>query len=374
MKARVGYLLARHGGRPGRETALALDLLGATGVRHMLHRRRQERELADLYPSMAVNRRIWDQAAAELGADVRDLEGGRLVIDKGNASVTIELHVTAVDDEAALERALDKEGSHRLLSEAGVAVPEQVSFNLADLEPALSALEIGGGSWVVKPAGGTSSGQGITTGIRTAEDLLRAAVRAARSDSSGLLLERQAGGEEYRLLLLDGEPIGLVRRFPPSVVGDGRSSIAERVLAENRDRLAAGGEAGLKIITLDLDALLALQRAGLSPASVPAAGERVAIKESRSQSGAADVETVPLSALSDELVAEAVAAAEAVGLRLAGIDLATPDLDTSLGAAGGAVIEINGTPGLHYHYLVREPERAERVAVPILERLLANAG
>ena len=321
---------------------------------------------------MAVNRRIWDEAARELGAEVRDLEGGRLEIGKGEDWITIALHVTAVDDEAALSRALDKAGSHRLLSEAGVAVPEQVGFDLADLEPARSALDAGDGPWVVKPAGGTSSGQGITTGIRTAEDLQRAAVRAARSDSSGLLLERQARGDEYRLLLLEGEPIGLVRRFPPSVVGDGRSSIGELVLAENRDRLAAGGEAGLKIVTLDLDAILALRHAGLSPASVPAAGERVAIKESRSQSGAADVETVSLSALSDELVAEAVAAAEAVGLRLAGIDLATPDLDASLTAAGGAVIEINGTPGLHYHYLVREPEEAERVAVPILERLLAE--
>jgi cyanophycin synthetase len=374
LKAEVGYRLARHGGRLGREMALTLDLLGATGVRHLLRRRRQERALADLYPSMAVNRRIWDEAAVELDAELRDLEGGRLEIGRGEAWVTIELHVTAVDNEAALSRALDKAGSHRLLAEAGVAVPEQIPFDLTDLEPAHRALEVDSGPWVVKPADGTSSGQGITTGIRTGEDLRRAAVRAARSDSSGLLLERQAEGDEYRLLLLDGEPIGAVRRFPPSVTGDGRSSIGELVLAANRDRLAAQGDAGLKILTLDLDALLALQHAGLSPASVPAAGERVAIKGSRSQAGAGDVETVPLSALSDELIAEAVAAADAVGLRLAGIDLATPDLDASLAAAGGAVIEINGTPGLHYHYLVREPEGAERVAVPILERLLANAG
>jgi cyanophycin synthetase len=341
-------------------------------VRHLLRRRRQERALARLYPSMAINRRIWDEAAARLGAEVRDREGGKLEIGKGESWVTIQLHVTAVDDEAALGRALDKAGSHRLLAAAGVAVPEQISFDLADLEPARRALEAGG-AWVVKPAGGTSSGQGTTTGIRTPDDLQRAAVRATRS-GGGLLLERQAPGEEYRLLLLDGEPIGAVRRFPPCVTGDGHSSIGELVLAANRDRLAAKGEAGLKIITLDLDALLALEQAGLSPASVPAEGQHVPIKGSRSQAGAVDVETVPLSDLSDELVAEAVAATEAVGLRLAGIDLATPDLGTSMAAAGGAVIEINGTPGLHYHYLVRDPDRAERVAVPILERLLANAG
>jgi len=350
---------------------LALDLLGATGVRHLLRRRRQERSLARLYPSMAVNRRIWDEAARQIGAGVRDLEGGKLEIGKGSTWVAIQLHVTAVDDEDALSRALDKAGSHRLLAEVGVAVPEQISFELTDLEAPARVLETGG-SWVVKPADGASGGQGTTTGIRTAEDLQRAAVRASRS-SGGLLLERQAPGEEYRLLLLDGEPIGAVRRFPPCITGDGHSSIGALVLAANRDRLAAKGEAGLKIITLDLDAILALQQAGLTPASVPEEGQHVAIKGSRSQAGAGDVETVPLADLSDELVTEAVSAAEAVGLRLAGIDLATPDIGTSLAEAGGAVIEINGTPGLHYHYLVRDPERAERVAVPILERLLANA-
>ena len=371
MSARSGYLLARHGGRPGREIALVLDLVGPTGVRHLLERRRQEREHARQYPSMAVNRRIWDEAATRLDVDVRDLEGGKLEIGRGETWVTIHLHVTAVDDEAALGRALDKASSQRLLAEAGIAVPEHVAFDLADLEPARRALE-SGGVWVVKPAAGTSSGQGITTGVRTAEDLQRAAVRAARSGSA-LLLERQAPGEEYRLLVLDGELIGAVRRFPPSVTGDGRSSIGELVLEANRERLAANGDAGLKLITLDLDAFLALREAGLTPASVPAAGQRVAVKESRSQSGAGDVETVPLAAVSDALVAEAARAAEAVGLRLAGIDLATPDLATSLAAAGGAVIEINGTPGLHYHYLVRDSDQAERVAVPILERLLANA-
>jgi cyanophycin synthetase len=96
----------------------------------------------------------------------------------------------------------------------------------------------------------------------------------------------------------------------------------------------------------------------------------VEVKGSRSQAGAGDAETVPLSSLSAALVAEAAAAADAIGLRLAGIDLATPDIGRSLAEAGGAVIEVNGTPGLHYHYLVRDRERAERVAVPILERLL----
>jgi hypothetical protein len=33
---------------------------------------------------------------------------------------------------------------------------------------------------------------------------------------------------------------------------------------------------------------------------------------------------------------------------------------------------VNGTPGLHHHYLVADAERATRVAIPVLERLLSR--
>jgi hypothetical protein len=35
-------------------------------------------------------------------------------------------------------------------------------------------------------------------------------------------------------------------------------------------------------------------------------------------------------------------------------------------------LEVNGTPGLHYHYEVFNAEQATAVAVPLLERLLVE--
>jgi D-alanine-D-alanine ligase-like ATP-grasp enzyme len=59
-----------------------------------------------------------------------------------------------------------------------------------------------------------------------------------------------------------------------------------------------------------------------------------------------------------------------VGLRLAGVDVITPDASRPLEEAGGVVAEVNGTPGIHHHYHVADRANATPVAVPILERAL----
>ena len=86
-----------------------------------------------------------------------------------------------------------------------------------------------------------------------------------------------------------------------------------------------------------------------------------------SQNGVADNETAEIGRA---LVADARRAAGVVGLRLAGVDVITSDADRSLAEAGGVVLEVNGTPGLHYHYEVAEAANATRVAIPVLRKLL----
>jgi glutathione synthase/RimK-type ligase-like ATP-grasp enzyme len=90
------------------------------------------------------------------------------------------------------------------------------------------------------------------------------------------------------------------------------------------------------------------------------------------QSGAPDTETVPRCDVSDALVRRAAAAAGAAGVRLASVEVITPDPTRALEDTGGVVLEVNGTPGLHYHYIVSDPSRAVPVAEPILERLLTG--
>ncbi len=222
----------------------------------------------------------------------------------------------------------------------------------------------------MKPADGFS-GRGMTCGVRTRRELAIAARRAA-GYSSQVLVERMVLGASYRVLLLDGEVLDVIRRDPPGVRGDGRSTIAELIAAENRRRVAAGSQAGFARLELDLDLVLTLRRAGLRLRSVPPAGVEVKVKTAVSGNAAIENETVR-SPVSPELLREAVAAAETLGVRLAGVDVITTDLSRPLAETGGAINEVNTLPTLLHHLYVADPAAAPRVAVPILRLLLANA-
>jgi cyanophycin synthetase len=119
--------------------------------------------------------------------------------------------------------------------------------------------------------------------------------------------------------------------------------------------------------------VLVLERLHLTFGSRLSAGRRVRVKTMVNQSGAVDTDTVPRRWVSPELVDTAAEAARAAGVRLAAVEIITPDPTRSLGAVGGVVLEVNGTPGLHYHYLVADSRCVVPVAVPILERLLTVA-
>jgi cyanophycin synthetase len=143
--------------------------------------------------------------------------------------------------------------------------------------------------------------------------------------------------------------------------------VAELIAAENLRRLARPGGT---IITVDLDALLCLRNNGFGLASVPSPGTMLAVKGIPSQNSVEENETI--RELDPDVVQVARSAVEAVGLRLGGVDLVTTDPARPLDESGGAIVEVNGTPGLHYHYQVADPSRTDRVAVPILARLLGQ--
>jgi len=218
-------------------------LLGLASLAHLARRglRRRfgavaaaERERASFY------RDAWSDAARELGAELRVLEGDLLEIRRGARRARVLHNYTQLDDALALRIAGDKALVHRLLAEAGVPTPRHVECRAGSLALARAFLhELGGRPCVVKPASGTGAGEGVTAGVRREAELGRAAARAALFGPR-LLVEEQVEGANYRLLFLDGELLDAVRRDPPALVGDGRSSLRALVRLANEARAAGG--------------------------------------------------------------------------------------------------------------------------------------
>jgi len=320
-----------------------------------------------------VYRDIWAEAARVVGAECHDLGSDFTVLTRGRSRTIARFHNVQLDDPVVLELALDKALVHRLLREAGVAVPVNREFLPTDSRPALDFFRGSDRAVVIKPASGTRGGSGVTCAVDSVNDVHRATLHASRV-ADRLLIEHSARGEEYRFLFLDGHLLDVIKRSSSFVVGDGRSSVAELIYQENQRRASNQGSSGTSFLDIDLDCVLTLEQVGLGLRSRPAAGMSVRVKSAANQNAAEDNQTVDRSSISDALVAEARRAVSALGLRLAGVDLITPDISRSLTEAGGVVIEVNSAPGLHYHYLVAVPGQAPRVAVPVLQALLAAPG
>lgn len=315
----------------------------------------------------AVLNAIWRDAAAEVGATVSgDWESG-FEFGLGGAHARVDQWETHLDSPETVRRALDKPLAAARLIEAGVAVPEQVTFSVREIPRAGRRLRDDGGRWVLKPRAG-SSGLGVTCGIETPSDLARGLVAAAQFGGR-FVLERQFPGDVYRFLVLDGEVLDVVRRDPSAVVGNGVSTVRELIGAENRARVEAAGARGNQLVQPDHDCLLALRAQQLGLSSVPSEADRHPVKSSNGDGGRPDTHSIPLPSVSAELLDDATRAVAAVGLRLAGVDVVTPDLGRGLAAAGGAIVDVNAPPGLHYHYLTANG--SSPVAVRILARLLA---
>jgi D-alanine-D-alanine ligase-like ATP-grasp enzyme len=312
--------------------------------------------------------RLWEDAAAEVGARFRPLGDGICEIRRDGLATRVRQNCTAIDDPVTLTLALNKKLVYRLLAEEGLPIPRHVAFTLRTLSRAAAFLEQTPGPCVVKPAAGTGGGEGITTGIRTRRQLARAATLAAQS-SSEMLLEEQVPGDNYRLLYLDGVLLDAVQRRPPAVIGDGRATVRRLVEHANAARLRRGSAISQVLLTADLDMRHTLARQGLTLSSVPAAGQVVAVKTVINQNFAADNVTAT-GRLCPSLIADGARAARCTGVRLAGIDVITRDPSAPLADTGGVILEVNTTPGFHYHY--HKNDGSFPVAVRVLEQLLSE--
>lgn len=323
--------------------------------------------------AMARNRaafyaQAWEIAAAQTGSQIRSLGGDIYEITNGGRSVRVCLNYSPFDDCVTLQLAGNKPAVYGLLAEAEVPIPRYAHLSVLDMSVARTFLSQSDRPVVVKPAYGTGAGQGITTNITTIRQLYQA-VAWASAFCSELVLEEQIEGDNYRLLFLDGELLDCIVRWPPRLVGDGVSSIRRLIGRENEERVRSGLQLGQTLIPLDLDTKNTLAAQGMRLRTVPDHGQVVRVKDVINCNRAEENEN-PKSRIAEPLIALGRKISDIIGTRLVGIDIITNNLEIDLHESGGAVIDVNTTPGFYYHHLKKD--HRSLVSVQVLQRALED--
>ena len=306
-------------------------------------------------------RRIGGQSLLRLGFGCH----GRLVC----AALTERTSAVGVDI------AGDKMLAKRLLADAGVPVPEAIVA--ASAQEAARALDRLGRPVVIKPLRG-NHGRRVIVGVATPQQAA-AAFTAASVAGTAVIVESYVTGNDYRVLVIDGQVAAAAQLWPPSVTGDGSATISQLIDRANADPRRGDGHAReLTRIAVDEEALRHLDAAGLDGCSVPARGQLVTLRQNANLStGGTSADVTHL--VHDEVAAMCARAAAAARLDICGVDIRMADISAPLyeaagddrpggGSAGAAVIELNACPGLRMHLAPTEGTPRD-VAAMLVDRL-----
>ena len=198
----------------------------------------------------------------------------------------------------------------------------------------------------MKPAAGRPARSASRPRVDSRCDLARALAYGGAFGRE-LLVEEKVDGGVYRLLYLDGELLDAVRRDSADRARRRRQRRIEQLIAA-RERAPAGRRhRGRPVAGQDRRraaahvAAAGHDRSGRVPPPASWSLLKNVVNDNRRDDNvsAADL-------LCAEVVEAGAEAAAAVGTRLAGVDIITPDPSVPLADAGGVVIEVNPSPGL----------------------------
>jgi cyanophycin synthetase len=291
-------------------------------------------------------------------------EQSLIQLGHGKFQQRIQATVTGRTSYIAVELAQDKEETNKILANCGLPVPQQELVRSADR--AVRAAERLGYPVVTKPYNG-NHGRGISIGLKTSEEV-QAGFAAAAEHSSSVIVESFLQGDDFRLLVVNGELIAATQRTPGHVVGDGKHSIKALVDQVNQDpRRGVGHEKVMTRIELDAQADMMLGRVGMTVDSVPDAGQTVLLRSTANLStgGTATDVTDIIHPDNREM---AVRAVTAIGLDVGGVDFLCPDITESYKTVGGGICEINAAPGFRMHVAPSEGTPRD-AAGPVIDML-----
>jgi cyanophycin synthetase len=323
-------------------------------------------ELVDRYCLGPSTANIVDAATERRIPSIRLTEGN--LVQLGHGAAQRRIWTAETDRTSAIGESIasDKDLTKTLLASCGVPVPEGALVRSADA--AWDEAQDIGLPVVVKPVDG-NHGRGVTLNLMSESEVRTAyAIASEAGDSTAVLVERFIPGNEHRLLVVGKRVVAVARGESLWVTGDGESTVSALVASQiNTDpRRGETEEHPLGTVNpQDDEILLDLKRQGMTPDSVPQAGQKVLIQPNGNVSD--DVTDL----IHPEVAHMAALAARVVGLDIAGIDLVCEDISRPLVDQRGAIIEVNSSPGLLAH-IKPASGQPRKVGTAIVDHLFAD--
>lgn len=253
--------------------------------------------------------------------------------------------------------------SNQFLSTHGIPVPKQLL--VSSKEAAIEASQIIGFPIVIKPAA-QEQGRGVAAGILSSSEFNHAYDRA-RKYGKDIIVEEFCVGKEYRITMLHDEVLKIVRRQPPSIIGDGVSTIEQLIIQENKKNIDIFGRNSLKNpFNFKDETLLALKNQGLSLCDIPVLNHEVPIRLVANISRGGLQELIDISSVHLDNIHLFKRIATISRLGLCGIDIIFYDISMSWIHYPSHVIEINHRPQIGVRYM---PEVYERIIDSIISSI-----
>ena len=255
----------------------------------------------------------------------------------------------------------------KVLSEAGINVPEGLEFTRSETKHALRTFV--GRPAVVKPKS-TNFGQGITIFEQGADfATLCSAAEVAFGFDDVIIVETFVPGLEYRFLVIDGKVAGVLHRAPAQVRGDGVHTISELIAEKNKHPYRSTGyRTPLISIQLGPTELEYLAREHRDGQTIPGEGEVVFLRPNSNISTGGDSIDVT-DKVASVFLERAGKAAQAFGAAFCGVDMIIENLDDP--HSSWAIIEVNFNPAIHIHSFPMEGSE-RNIAALVLDTIFGE--
>ncbi len=241
----------------------------------------------------------------------------------------------------------NKMATHDLLRLWGYNVPNACVFGVEEKEEAF----MWGNQYrnvVFKPLD-AAHGDDITVlpqGINEMEDAWYRVINGKKQREK-VLIEEYIGGEDYRILVVGNACVYVIHRIPAMIVGDGELSVQQLINRENKRPSRGKKRYGSYYSPITVDNLLNknLLESGLTLDSIPGRGERVFLRKVCNVGrGGTEIDVTPY--ISTQLVDEAVALTNRLGMDILAIDIRCDDVFSETSLFDIKILELNATPGI----------------------------